>query len=506
VPRFSYDDVLRRLFIGALFATLLANGAVGLDLSALAATTFGALLAASSVTTIRRPRLRLLRLLSLALAVVVTAAVVHQVQWDPTGAVAHPVWRELADAFGETGGSRSMVRRHPIWEIPGTILPFLVFATAIGLFRSEEDVGRLWRAIAVFGAVFAVYGLAQAAFFPTWHFGPRVHYLGSVTGFYVNRNAAASLLLATALVSLVRLGTSWQHIDTGRLRRLVTGAEPPREHERRLLFDLALVLVQVAALLLTRSRAGSVLGIVALAGFAGWQWRFLERRLHRRPSRRVVLAVAAIVGLFVVVVGLQLIRRLDVQGLDDSRWCVYPAMLRLVVEAWPWGTGLGTFPVAFAPHRPIVCGLNGIWDRAHDTYIQGLVTLGWVFPVVVAISLAAILPPLVRGSGGGRTVRPVVVATLVLLAAAALHSLVDFPLEIPGNAVLAATLVASAIGLAVGRENGAPRRGVRGDPGETDAAPPASDGRSGGEPAADGLPVSGRHRSARRRPDRRRTS
>jgi hypothetical protein len=498
VPRFSYDDILRRLFIGALFATLLTNGAVGQDQAALATVTFGALLAASAMSAIRRTALRLLRLGALALAVIVVGTVLFQVQWDPSGAIAHPVWRDLADAFGEVGGSRSIVRGHPIWEIPGTILPFLVFAVAIGLFRGEEEVRLLWRAIALFGAFFALYGLLQAIAFPTWHFGRRVHYLGSVTGFYVNRNAAAALLLATSLVSLVRLGTSWQRIDPNRLRRLVTGAEAPQERERRLFFDLVLVLIQVAALLLTRSRAGSVIGLVALAGFTAWQWRFLEQRLRRRPSRRVVLTVVLVAAAFVAVAGLQLARRLDLQGLDDSRWCVYPAMLRLVGDVWPWGTGLGTFSVAFAPYRPVVCGMSGIWDRAHDTYIQGLVTLGWVFPVLLAISLAAILPPLLRGLHGGRNIRPVVAATLFVLAAAALHSLIDFPLEIPGNAILVATLVASAIGLAEGRGNGAVRPNPSAEAGESaDARPDPS--AAGPAAIPERIATEDRARSGRRR-------
>lgn len=454
------------LHLVALAIAVALDGAVG----PLAAAIVLALLCLSLLFGVaiefHRPLLHRLRLAALLLAVGLALWTGVQLRWDPTGAGANPVWRHLAEAFGEPGGARAVMRMEALWSLPAALLPFVAFAAAVPLHRDAQAARRFWLFVSTIGAIFAIYGALQLSLFPTWHFGERKFYLGSLTGFYVNRNVAAALLSMSALATLLLLEEEMPHVDPIHLKRLFLGRTRTRPRDRWLFLLVGLFFVQITALFLTGSRAGIALGAGGVAVFALLRRKAFLRQLDWRPSRRFLLIAALVVFVIASLLLGRLAQRLDLQGLDDARWCSYPAMARMAWDNLPWGVGLGGFTHAYAGYRPAECGLSGIWDSAHDGYIQGLATLGLAFPLLLAAILALLVPPLLAALRGDRRSCASAQATLVAAAVLALHSIVDFPLEIPANAALFATMIAATIGLATRPRRIGRRREARAAPAE----------------------------------------
>src|SRR5258705_4879155 len=74
--------------------------------------------------------------------------------------------------------------------------------------------------------------------------------------------------------------------------------------------------------------------------------------------------------------------------MDHTRLSLYRATLRMIADH-PWfGTGLGTFNLAFPAYRGDDISMYGIYDRAHSTLFElaaeaglplaGIVVIGWM--------------------------------------------------------------------------------------------------------------------------------
>lgn len=432
--RYAGDGRERRLglvFMVVSAAAVVLDGATTHLGAALVLALFAALQFAAAGLGVQRPVLRRAAAGGVIVAVILAATVVPTLRWSAPNAA----------RFGSEA----------LWSLPGALVPVVAFVAAVRIFRRERDSRRLWRFLARLGAVFALWGIAQQAAFPTWHFGQRTAYVDSLTGFYVNRNAAAALLTLTLLAALVDLDRVAERAPLGRWLAVVAGEARLRSVDAATLIAAGVVLIQVIALVLTRSRAGTVCGLLAAAGFAAVRWADHETAAGRRPSWRRLLPWGLAAAVPLVALLERVLQRFDHEGLDDARWCVLPGMIETARAALPGGVGLGGFVTAFAPHRDPVCGLAGVWDSAHSAWIQGITTLGLVFPALVLFMVAVLAGPLVAAR---RTAaRREAVATIAAVLALVAHSTVDFPLEIPANAVLLAAMVASTLALAT-----APRR------------------------------------------------
>lgn len=446
----TLEQFARRAFEVAFCVTILMDGAAHYLGSYVALVLFSIVLALSAFVDVHRPVLRRLRWGSLAMVVFLAGLAFWQVRWLPDTAAAHPVWQNLAEQFGTSGGTLSVNRMGPVWEIAGLVLPFVAFAAAVPLYRTEVAARNLWILLAVFGSTFAVYGILQRVLFPDWHFlSERTAYLDSVSGFYVYRNAAAAFLFMTALATTSALDRTLERFDLMALWRHLRDHRPVDGEEKKARLLAILLIVQIAAILMTKSRAGFLVLIVALLPFV-----YLRLRRHLRVAEfpnlaRLEKIGLLVTGIFVAFMGAQIIFRLQIIGAEDEgRFCTYAQSLLLIRDNFTWGVGFGGFGEAFPPYRRAECDVFGVWDKAHDTYLQGLATMGWWFVPALFLPLAAFLPPLLRARHLHGSAGTAVLAALVALGALAAHSLLDFPLEIPGNAILLGLLVIPAIGTA----------------------------------------------------------
>lgn len=203
-------------------------------------------------------------------------------------------------------------------------------------------------------------------------------------------------------------------------------------------------LVLALALVLTLSRGGIV---GAAAGFLA----MLALALGSRARSRAVLPILAVVfGVTVYAgwVGLEAVaERFAVtvrEPESDLRWRVWQATLGVVGDAPVAGVGLGAFQDGFSPHRPAEVPAENMVDYAHNDFLQLLAETGIVGLLIALWALAALLTFTVRRWGDRRDpfVRGLVLGGLGAVVAAMVHSLVDFGLHMPANALVLVVLAA----------------------------------------------------------------
>lgn len=331
--------------------------------------------------------------------------------------VLSPVRAELAQITGE--------RWAPLSVAPAlTVLLAATMAACVLVFVLAREAAwrletRAWIAaapIVSIAALEAALGLAQ--FFSYWPDGV-------ARGTYINRNHYAGFL-EIGLLMAVGLGMAGGTLK-GRSLTIRRGVA---------IVAGALIL---AGLIHSLSRMGFVAALTGLAVFA---LAALAKRLHRkvaegiqrRSRARWLMAagavVAAVAVLFVYLPPDQLIARFaelaateDITA--DMRMEIWRETLGLI-QAYRWtGSGAGTYEAAFYRFKT-VAPLNTV-DYAHNDYLQWLAELGVVGFGVWLLAAALVLQSAWRHP-----------AAVGALAAMALHSVVDFNLYIPANAMAVA--------------------------------------------------------------------
>jgi O-antigen ligase len=295
----------------------------------------------------------------------------------------------------------------------------LVLFLAVQAFRTLED----WRGFVWFGMSF---GFLVSTFAILQHLTSNgklywvreLRYGGIPFGPYVNRNHFAGfveLVLPLALVPLV----------LGRVRR-----------ERWPIVGLFAVL-PIGALFLSASRGGLVsfgaeLGVLALV---------MIRR--RKTGKQLLPGVAVLLAALLLVSWLgvgQILERLSsVQLLEVSsgkRASMRRDTWRIFLDHPFVGTGLGTLQIVYPPYETLYDGK--IVNHTHNDYLEALAETGiagglccaWFIGVSLAESLKRLRQ--LNNSFTGVLQLSGLVACCGLLV----HSLVDFNLHIPANALL----------------------------------------------------------------------
>ncbi len=218
----------------------------------------------------------------------------------------------------------------------------------------------------------------------------------------------------------------------------------------------------LVCLVFTRSRAGLGTGLVALmcTGIV-----FVRAQAASIGSTRTRFASYVVTGLVVFAILIALVIGLGpvleglssraLHGSADFRLGIYAATVQAAIEFFPFGSGLSTFADVFPRFQ--VADIGGFIDYAHNDYLQALMELGVVGLVVIGLFLAAYamrMFELLRAEGGRSFTLLQLGAGLGMLPMM-LHSLFDFALHMPANAMWFATLAGVVFHRMIG-----PREGV----------------------------------------------
>jgi hypothetical protein len=155
----------------------------------------------------------------------------------------------------------------------------------------------------------------------------------------------------------------------------------------------------------------------------------------------VALALFVIVQLF----GGRTLLRAEIQGVGDTRYCIMPGILSAIANQFPFGAGLASFENVFPAYRDPDCGLYGMWNRAHNVYLEGLFTFGIVFVVLAGTAIVMLARFLIIGLKKRRGLRFAPETGVSALLLIVVHSAFDFSLQISGMAVILSALMAPLV-------------------------------------------------------------
>ncbi|MEE8200752.1 MAG: O-antigen ligase family protein [Candidatus Acidoferrales bacterium] len=314
------------------------------------------------------------------------------------------------------------------------------FYLTLEVARRGEGRKRLVWALVFLGAGEAFYGLVQVL--TGWQ--PLQGYVReglTPLGTYVNANHFAGLLEMTLPFALALAYYEFRRLPSvrgsraGRLRALL--GEPGLE---RVLFWAFLGLLMLAAVAL----AGSRMGLLAALGSL-WVLAMLVGARGAGPVRVGVVMVAFLAAAALLMVWLgafePLVERFQALEYEYAqpergRWSIWQDTVRLI-EGHPWlGVGLGAFPEAYRgvqtayPTKTVL--------QAHNDYLHLAAEVGLVGALLVFGSFFYLL-----AAAGRRFLRAessldqaVALGCAGSIAALLLHSLTDFNLQIPANALV----------------------------------------------------------------------
>lgn len=316
-------------------------------------------------------------------------------------------------------------------------LYWLLPAVALFLATLQLPDAARHRLLAIFlalAAVAVILGIAQV-------YGGRASPLrfyaitneAEAVGFFANRNHLASQLAMALPLALV--ATAW-----GVSRRLEGG----RVHGGWIAMGCLLGVLLILGIALARSRAGLLLGMLAIALSVPAMLSLRRRRGGRRAIAAIV-AIGLLLSVQFALVGI--LDRLEKDPLDDLRWVIAPITLQAAEAHTPLGAGLGGFWYAYQPFEGDTVGA-AIVNHAHNDWLELWLDGGWPAVLLALPLLAAFV------YAGWRVWRRQQVpgesmllarAAWIALLAALLHSFVDYPLRTTANLAVFGLLAALAL-------------------------------------------------------------
>jgi O-antigen ligase len=214
------------------------------------------------------------------------------------------------------------------------------------------------------------------------------------------------------------------------------------EAHRALLFAFASAAMAIG-ILATQSRSGAAVMVSAFMVVALWSSRRQPTAMRRWAMASSLLVIVAVV---MVYNGAAVARRItEFQGLA-SRVSIWRDTMRMARDFWLTGTGFNTYGAAMLHYQTVNDGFRYI--EAHNDYLQLAAEGGLLVSIPFMVLVAAIVAEIRRrfrdGADDTRTYW-LRAGAVTGIAAIALQSLLEFTLQMPGAAVMFATLLAIAI-------------------------------------------------------------
>lgn len=348
----------------------------------------------------------------------------------------------------------------------------LLFLLIISLFGTRQRLLWLLAVLVISGTLQAFYGTFMALSGFEWSFlGYTSNSRGVATGTFINRNHFAGYIELTlacgiGLMMALRSTAAWSWIS---VIELVMG---PKARLR-----LALVIL-VIGLVMTRSRGGNVAFFTAMLAMS---FIFIVRNKENRRRNVLILLSLIVIDTLVIsqyfglenlkdrLVNTRLVDSVKmveinhvqvevVQQANEIRGQVILDSLPLAMKNPVVGQGAGAFEATYPQYADESVRLH--FDHAHNDFLQFFIEYGAIGSLLLAIfvgwalyfAMAALWQPhsLFR-NGLGLGVSIGIVSLMI-------HSLSDFNLQIPANAITFVTLCAIAV-LTQNHSNRKPRAG-----------------------------------------------
>lgn len=356
----------------------------------------------------------------------------------PLGLAAAPEWAALsplADLAGRItigpGATFDMLVRYLTYG--------LFFVLALQVAVEKKRARTLFRVVYLGIAAHALIALASLTFFgDVLLFLPKDAYVGDATGTFVNRNSFATFAAFGAIMGVALIfGFDEDDVSRSRLSRILM----------QLGFNVAPLALIGLALAFSHSRMGMFVAALGAGVIA------LIAVFRSSGTRRVFAGLLIVVGLVTGAVlantsGVLFERMATVDRDTDVRLAVYEQTLDLIAARPMSGYGGGTYEDAFRAVKSDPISPDVTFDAAHNLYLELAAELG--IPATIAVVLSVLL---LAGTTAVAAVRrenwTIPAAAAAVALAGAVHSLVDFSLQIP--AIVLMMLLILALGFAQSR-------------------------------------------------------
>ncbi|MDD8026464.1 MAG: O-antigen ligase family protein [Acidobacteriota bacterium] len=337
------------------------------------------------------------------------------------------------------------------------LLAYVLIAwTVLRTITHRRQIVRFLSVIVGLGTIQAFYGLFELyRSHPRVLFYPKIYNLHAATGTFINRNHFSgyleiilplALTLIIARIDLFSLaGKRWPE----KLSQ-ITG----RGFALNILTLIAAV-VMALAIVLSRSRSGVfVLCFIFLSFFLMTVYHFSQAHYRQAWILTTLKVAFGLIIIFALYVGVEATvgRFSEDNLLQDGRPQYWASVLHMVSDSPLTGTGWGTFGAVYPSYETVA--LEGRLLHAHNDYLEALAELGIVgFLLLLGLILWPLLDafrtwakrrhPGIKGLGMGG---------FVAVSAMLIHSLTDFNLHIPANAVLFSVVLALTVAMAYYRK------------------------------------------------------
>ncbi len=360
----------------------------------------------------------------------------------------HPLWKLTSEAMGVK--LYGVISVNP-YETRTTLMRLLtygaVFWLAVQLGRDMAKADVILKAVMFAIGTYALYGLVL------WSIGSEtilwyekkdwsINDRGGITSTFINRNNFATFV-GLGCVTFLAL-----FIRSMRRSTSVHEDEPVKYFIDRMankfagmssIYLLGL-LMTMGALFLSNSRAGFAFTLTACAVYLGVQL-FRGRASVAKAGAVVTLAICVFIVLFNVSGNTLTARFAQGDIIDSRRVAVYKRMVQAIADSPVLGTGYGTFPDVFPMYRDNTVSSWGRWDKGHNTYLEVMMELGLPAASALFLAVALCVYMCFRGALERRRSSHIPMAAFAGSILVALHSTVDFSLQIPAVTITYATLL-----------------------------------------------------------------
>lgn len=338
-------------------------------------------------------------------------------------------WRPLAIVPGATFNAAASL-----------LVPVAVFVLVL----QAGEIGRRWAMPTIVGLITASMVLGLLQFAGAGLNNPFINdSVGQVSGPMANRNHFALMLAIGCL-----LCPAWAFFG----RRRASWRAPAA---------LGLVLIFVLTIIATGSRAGLLLGVVAICLGLFLARDGIRRELKHRPSWVLPAFTVGAVGMIVITIlltvnaerAVAIDRVFSVEIGQDMRHRAMPTIFEMIRTYSPVGTGFGSFDPVFRIYEPFALLKLTYFNHAHNDWLEVIVDGGLLGLVLLLASVIwwgwATIAAWRAGRNEDAQLARVGSGILLLIMVA---SLVDYPARTP---IIMALLIMAATWLSVGSRSSA---------------------------------------------------
>jgi O-antigen ligase len=295
---------------------------------------------------------------------------------------------------------------------------FLLFSFSI---EDTTSIQKVFKVLCYFGFGLAIFAIIQKATGTEKIYWFREVPGNNPFGPFVNRNHYAGLM-----GMLIPLG--------------IGVAFTRRSRERKILFGF-LSLIMAVSLFLSLSRGGII------SFFAGITVFSLLLLLNRFKTKRIWVSLGTflfVLFLYLLYLGIDPIieRFYSTDITTEDRVVIWSGTFKAFKDFYLTGSGLGTFMNVFPVYFPE--GIHGLYDHAHNDYLEFILEAGIIGTALLISFFTFFIKSIKRGnwSGDNGIIKISLISSITTIA---VHSIFDFNLHIPSNALMLSAIFGMAV-------------------------------------------------------------